>query len=221
MDNISAEIFADKIIDFCISKNKKFLFISGNGASGKTELSKLINNKALKLGNTNIINMDEFVVSTKLRKNSKSSWQDNEKTRTGRYSTAFEESYFMQNVKAIIYNLQNGNNYYHWPKKAQNSQECILLKADAIFTIVEGIGSVFLDKENSISIFLKCDNELEIERRTSRASFSNEQSKEDVIHQFEERNSQYRANIEPYAEKHDIILESQRDFSFNIIKYDL
>ncbi|MCP4355608.1 MAG: hypothetical protein GY793_08280, partial [Proteobacteria bacterium] len=133
MGNINTEYFIDNLIDFCISKKKKFIFISGNGASGKTELAKSIYHRASKLGNINIINMDEFVVNTKLRKNSIASWRDhNNKIRTGRCSTSFEESYFVQNVKAIIYNLEKGNDYYHWPKKAKSNKECILLKADAI-----------------------------------------------------------------------------------------
>ncbi|MCP4354216.1 MAG: hypothetical protein GY793_01040 [Proteobacteria bacterium] len=79
---------------------------------------------------------------------------------------------------------------------------------------------MFLDKEkeNSVSIFLKCDKELEIERRINRGAFSNEKTHEDVISQFAERNSQYKANIEPHADEYDITLESLKDFSFNVVK---
>jgi len=221
MKNRAASIVAEKIVQFCISTNKKFIFISGNGGSGKTELSKILSKEAVKYGNANFLNMDDFVVNTKLRNSAITIWKDTQKKKhTGRYTTSFAESYFLQNIKAIIYNIEKGNNYYHWPKKAKKFQECRLLHGDAILTIIEGVGTVFLKKKksNSVSIFLQCKKELEINRRIKRAEKSNEKTDKEVRKYFDERNSQYESNIKPHMQEHDIVLESIEDFSLNIIQ---
>jgi len=223
MKSYDASIIAKKIVKFCVSTNKKFLFISGNGGSGKTERSKFISKEASKYGKVNFLEMDDFVVDTKLRNSAITTWEDiHKKEQTGRYTTSFEASYFLQSIKAIIYNIEKGNNYYHWPKKAKKSQECILLHGDATLTIVEGVGTVFLEKEknNSASIFLVCKKEVEIDRRIKRARADNEKSAEDIKKNFDERNSQYEAIIKPHMAEYDMVLESLEDFSLNIIRDD-
>jgi uridine kinase len=217
MKNYNSSTIAKKIVDSCINQNKRFLFISGNGGSGKTELSKIISNEAAKYGHVNVLDVDDFVVDTKLRNNATIIYNDiNLHEQKGRYTTSVEASYFLQNIKAIIYNIEKGNNYYHWPKKAKTAKECRLLYGNATLTIIEGVGTVFLeqDKQNSISIFI------EIIRRTQRAKFSNEKDANEVRKNFEERNNQYKSNIEPHIPEYDIILESIEDFSLNIIKDD-
>lgn len=223
MKNQDTSTIAKEIVNFCVSTNKKFLFISGNGSSGKTELSKIISKEAAKHGQVNFLEMDDFVVDTKLRNSATIIWEDiQNKKQTGRYTTSIEASYFLQSIKAIIYNIEKGNNYYHWPKKAKRSQECILLYGDAILTIIEGVGTVFLEKEksNSVSIFLLCKKELEIDRRIKRARADNEKTVEEVKKNFNERNSQYEAFIKPHISEQDIVLESIEDFSLNIIRDD-
>jgi uridine kinase len=214
---------ADKIIQYLHSTGKKFLFLSGNGGSGKTELSKLISILAAGYGHVNVLDMDDFVVDTKLRNSAKITWLDNEKgEQTGRYTTSFAASYFLQNIKAILYNIENGNNYYHWPKKALEAKECRLLYGNAILTIIDGSGTVFLDKkeDNSASIFMQCSKEIEIARRIKRGRFSNEQNAEEVYRQYAERNSQYKANIESHINEYGIVLDSLEDYSLNVIRDD-
>lgn len=223
MEFVTPEITAQKIITYCLNNNIRYLYISGNGASGKTELSKVIYNYAVKYGAVNVIDMDDFVVDTKLRSNAKVEWVDSVsgEIRSGKYTTVFAASYFLQNIKAIICNLERGNNYWYWPKKATSMNECKKeLQANAILTIIEGIGSVYLDREptNSLSIFIRCSKEIEIDRRVGRARFSNEQNREDVEKQFDERNSQFMSLILPHASKHNIILESLKDYTFSILK---
>jgi len=223
MKNYDTSQVTKKIVKFCISTNKKFLFISGNGGSGKTELGKTISKEVAKYGRVNFLEMDDFVVDTKLRNSATVSWEDIEKKKqTGRYTTSFEASYFLQNIKAIIYNIDKGNNYYHWPKKAKKSQECKLLYGNAILTIIEGVGTVFLEKNksNSMSIFLQCKKELEIDRRIKRSRTDNEKTTKEVNKNFDERNSQYEATIKPHIPEHDVVLESIEDFSLNVIRDD-
>jgi uridine kinase len=221
MENYKSVNIAKEIVNLCISKNKKFLFISGNGGAGKTELSKVILDEATRYGHVNLLDMDDFVVDTKLRNSATITWNDLQgNEQKGRYTTAFESSYFLQNVKAIIYNIEKGNNYYHWPKRANSATECRLLYGDAILTITEGVGTVFLEKDrlNSVSIFIQCKEELEISRRIKRAEFSNEKDAGEVLKNFDERKSQYKSNIEPHMQEHDIVLESIEDFSLNIVR---
>lgn len=218
---LNFEQIAEKVVQFCLSTKRKFIFISGNGGSGKTELSKDIFNEASKNGIANVLYMDDFVVDTELRNNAIATWDDVVNgEQKGRYTSSLEASYFLQNVKAIIYNLENGNNYYHWPKKSVDSKESHLLYADANLTIIEGVGTVFLnkDKEKSLSIFMQCDKEVEITRRIKRGKHSNEKSEEEVRIKFRERDSQYKTFIEPHIHEHDLVLESLKDFSVNVIR---
>lgn len=221
--NLTPEIAAKEIVSFCHAKGRKFVFLSGNGGSGKTELSKIIANEARKYGHTNIIDMDDFVVDTKLRNSATITWVDAKYGElTGRYTTSFAASYFLQNIKAILCNLEKGNNYYHWPKKATSSNECRLLYGNAVLTIVDGMGTVFLDKNKnqSVTVFMQCSPELEIARRIKRARFSNEKNEEEVRRQFAERNSQYKAMIEPHMKEYGLVLESIEDFSLKVIRDD-
>src|SRR5260370_19337959 len=103
----SPERIAQVIIQHCRSSDRRLLFLSGNGGSGKTELSKTIAKEAEKYGHANTLDMDDFVVDTKLRNSASTSWNDPENgTQTGRYTTAFAASYFLQNIKAILYNIE-------------------------------------------------------------------------------------------------------------------
>ena len=219
----SPEAIARSIMQHCHKTDRRLIFISGNGGAGKTELSRAIAKEAEKYGRANVLDMDDFVVDTKLRNSATTSWSDPEKgPQTGRYTTAFAESYFLQNVQAILYNLERGNNYYHRPKKAQTDVECRLLFGDAVMTIVEGTGTVFLERDvsRSISIFVQCSAEIEVARRIQRARFSNEQNEADVLKNFAERNSQYRAMIEPHKAEYGLVLESMEDYSLGVVRDD-
>ena len=224
-NNITSQEFANRIVAYCWENKIRFLFISGNGGSGKTELSKMIRAEASNRGHANAIDMDDFVVDTQLRNSGRIEWTDVQtgEKKTGKYSTSFAASYFLQNVNAIICNLSRGNNYWHWSKKAKTQSESVVeLKADATLTIIEGVGSVFLNKKDfsSLSVFIRCTGEIEIARRIQRARFSNEQDAAEVRRQFAERNSQFECEILPYAKEHQIHLESLVDFTLVVTKDD-
>lgn len=219
--NKKIEEIAQSIIQHCLSTKRRFIYISGNGGSGKTKLSKVLAQEALPHGRINILSMDDFVVDTTLRNSATTEWIDiNNGRMTGRYTTSCAASYFLPSIKAIIFNLKEGNNYYHWPKKAQTEKECHLLYGDALISIIEGVGTVFLDRDHSdsISIFLKCQPEVEIARRIKRKESSSEQTEAEIRQSFTERHSQYKTYIEPHEAEHELVLESLEDHSFNIIR---
>lgn len=226
MNEVSEKIYepvkvAEQIIKYCISAGKKFIYISGNGGSGKTELSKVIYKEAIKYGHANVLNMDDFVVDTKLRNAAKAIWNDPKKgQQKGRYTTSFVESYFLQNIKAIIFNIEKGNNYYHWPKKAVNTKECRLLFGDAVLTVIEGVGTVFLEKDekNSVGIFLQCNKKIEISRRIKRGGFNNKKDVEKIYKNFIERSSQYKTNVEPHIIEYKMVLESSENYSLKVVR---
>lgn len=226
MNEVSKKIYepvkvAEQIIKYCISAGKKFIYISGNGGSGKTELSKIIYKEAIKYGHVNVLDIDDFVVDTKLRNAAKAIWNDPKKgQQKGRYTTSFVESYFLQNIKAIIFNIEKGNNYYHWPKKAVNTKECRLLFGDAVLTIIEGVGTVFLEKDekNSVGIFLQCNKKIEISRRIKRGGFNNKKDVEKIYKNFIERSSQYKTNVEPHIIEYKMVLESLENYSLKVVR---
>lgn len=54
------EQLTKNIIDICKNNNLNKIYICGNRASGKTTLSKKIQEEALKYGNINLISTDDF-----------------------------------------------------------------------------------------------------------------------------------------------------------------
>lgn len=204
----------DLIIDYCKNNNISKIIICGNGASGKTTLSDNICEKAQKYGYVNLISTDDFIVDTELRNNSNATWKDNGNIRNGRYTSCFKNSYFLKNIEEILYNLDKGNDYYYIPKK----ENIRLLKTDNFLTIIEGIGTAFLnmDETNILRIFLHCDSSVELTRRKNRKGNSLEQNDEQINKLFEERNSQFNSNVLPHINKFNWILKSDNNFKIVI-----
>jgi uridine kinase len=217
----SGEQVAKKVIDFCLGRYK-FIFISGNGGSGKTTLSKQlvkeINSRGL---DANCIDMDEFLLDSKIRKSAQKEWVDAKNNkRIGTYGWAFKESYHMASLETIIHSLMKGKDIFYKPKK---SDEFIEIKAELPITIIEGVGTAFLKKEEMMfGIFVMCGFEAEVDRRIRRArdgeaNLSREEVKEKVI----ERNEQFEVTILPERIKFDLELQSLEDHSFSVERDDL
>ena len=224
MAKYAASQVAELVVKYCLKNGIKVIYISGNGGSGKTTLSKLIGQSLSSFGTSNIIEMDDFVVDTKLRNSASASWVDVDsgEERNGKYTTSFEASYFLQNIKAILCNLIRGNNYWHWPKKGKVLEDsAVEYRADALLTIVEGISSVFLPKfVPTLTIFMECSKDVEIARRVQRARSENEKDLAAAEKSYEVRNSQFKANILPHACEFDIELHSDEDYGL-VVKKDI
>ena len=204
------------IIDYCKNNNLNKIYICGNGGSGKTYLSKLIEEEANKFGNVNIISTDDFLVDTTLRNNSISKWIDDGKEYQYRYTSSNKESYFIRNIDQLIYSIDNGLDCYYFPKKYKENNNIRKLYSDYFLTIIEGVGTAFLDKKpNSLNIFLKCSLEDESKRRTDRLENQNRKP----IELFDEkRSSQFKANVLIHENEFDLIILSDSSFNYHIIK---
>ena len=210
------EQLVQHIIKICKEKNLNKIYICGNGGSGKTTLSKKLYEDALKFGNANLISLDDFMVDTDLRKNSTIKWTENNVEYIGRYTSSNFETYFLKNVYEIIYNIDHGVDCYYFPKRYKEKNNIRQLKSNYFLTIIEGVGTVFLEKNKSksLSILLKCNKENEIKRRILRTKELNR----DRIELYDEkRSSQYRVNILSHEKDFDLIITNDEDFNYEII----
>ncbi|MCE9548864.1 AAA family ATPase [Candidatus Nomurabacteria bacterium] len=211
---------AKKVIDFCLGKYK-FIFISGNGGSGKTTLShqlvKEINSRGL---HANCIDMDEFMIDSKIRKSSKKEWVDALGNKRISYLTwAFKESYNLDSLETCIHSLKNGKDCSY---KSKSGEE-VVLKSECSITIIEGVGTAFLKKEEiTYGIFVMCDFKHEVDRRINRARDGETNlSREEVEGKATERNEQFEVTILPEKNKFDLELWSLDDHSFRIDRDNL
>ncbi len=102
MKYYSGEQVAKKIIDFCLGRYK-FIFISGNGGSGKTTLSNsLVSEIKSHALEANCIDMDEFVLDTKMRKSGK-------KAEEGIYRSV--DLIFERDGKTYVVGIKSGPNW--------------------------------------------------------------------------------------------------------------
>ena len=210
------EEIAKKVVDFCL-KRYKFIYISGNGGSGKTTLSKQlvkeVNSRGLK---ANCIDMDDFMIDSKIRKSTQKEWIDAKgNKRVGYMGWAFKESYHLAELETIIHSLIYGKDSFYKPKKDDNVAE---VKAEFPITIIEGVGTAFLKKEETVfGIFAMCDFKSEIDRRIKRArDGENNLSRQEIEEKAKERNEQFEVTILPEKNKFDLELWSLEDHLFRV-----
>ena len=203
------------IIDYCQKNNLNKIYICGNGGSGKTTLSKSITKEAKKLGNVNLLSTDDFLVDINLRKNSLIKWEENGQTYSHRYTSSNKESYFLKNVYEILYNIDHEVDCFYFPRRYKEKNNIRKLYSDYFLTIIEGVGTVFLEKdEKTLLIFLKCNKENEIKRRMERTKKLDRDSSE----LYDElRTSQFRTNVLIHESKFDFIIENDENFEYKIV----
>ena len=208
----------EKVVEYCRKNNIKKLYICGNGGAGKTTFSKMVAEKAREYGNANIISLDDFMAETELRKNAVIKWVENGEEKEYRYTSSIPETYFFKNVYELLYNIDNGLDCYYFPRRYKEKNNMRKLFADNVLTVIEGIGTVFLEKaENSLSVYLKCSKEEEIKRRIERTA---EKQWHSIELYDENRSSQFRVFVEPLAEQFDVVVESGENYDLTILKGD-
>lgn len=220
-ESYKGEEIAKKVVDFCLGKYK-FIFISGNGGSGKTTLSKQLVEEIKSRGlKANCIDMDDFMIDSQIRKNSQKEWVDSKSNkRIGYLGWAFKEAYNLNSIESILLSLIEGKDSSYKPKKSDGFVE---IKTEYPITIVEGVGTAFLRKETNIfGIFVMCDFKNEINRRIKRARDGESNlSREDVEEKAIERNEQFEVTILPNKDKFELELWSLEDHSFVAKRDDL
>ncbi|MFA6585992.1 MAG: P-loop NTPase fold protein [Candidatus Paceibacterota bacterium] len=214
------EEIAKKVIDFCLGKYQ-LIFISGNGGSGKTTLSKQlvkeINSRGLE---ANCIDMDDFMIDSKIRKSTQKEWIDVKNNKRVSYHTwAFKESYHLDSLETLIHLLMNGKDCSYRHKSGEETE----LKSEFPLTIIEGVGTAFLKKEEMMyGIFAMCDFKVEVDRRIKRARDGEDNlSREEVEEKATERNEQFEVTILPEKNKFDLELWSLEDYSFRVERDNL
>ncbi len=220
MGSYSSKQIAKRVADFCLGKYR-FIFVSGNGGAGKTTFAKdLVSEITSRSAEVNYIDTDEFVLDTKMRKSAKKVWIDAEgNAHESEYTTSFRESYYLNAVEAIIYSLNKGQNCYFKLKKGNQFVE---VKTEASLTIIEGVGSAFLEKnKETFGIFLMCDRAVEISRRIDRARDGEENlSREEIEKKCIERDEQFRTMVLPERKKFDLEFSSGEDYSLTVARDD-
>lgn len=204
------------IINVCKENNLNKIYICGNGGSGKTTLSKKIYESAMEYGNINIISLDDFLIDMNIRKNSKVKWYENDIEHVGRYTSSNFETYFLKNVYEIIYNIDHGVDCFYFPRRYKEKNNIRQMKSNYFLTVIEGVGTVFLEKdiEKSLTILLKCDKENEIKRRKYRT----EQLNRDIMELYDEkRSSQYRVNVLSHESEFDLVIKNNEEFDYEIV----
>ncbi len=214
------EEIAKKVVDFCLGKYK-FIFISGNGGSGKTTLSKKISEEINSRGlESNCLDMDDFMIDSNIRKSLQKEWTDkNGNKRISYYGWTFKESYNLNSIESIIYSLKNEEDCFYKPKR---QDDLIKLKSKSVVTIIEGVGTAFLEKENGVyGIFIMCDFNTEIDRRIKRSREGESNlPRVEVEEKAKERNEQFEVTILPQKDKFDLELWSLLNYSFKINRDD-
>ena len=182
------------ISDICntiIKKDYKIILISGNGGSGKSTLANLLKNECQKLGKAVcIVSTDDFLLDKNYRKSTLISYiNKGGQVRKGYIASTFPEAYDYEKLKNTI----------------------IAKRQDLI--IIEGIGAAFIlnDFPQAYKIFLQIDKEMEYLRRSQRARSEADLSKERIEMRYE----QFELFVLPLADKFDLRLVSQSDFSYS------
>lgn len=220
-EKYKGEEIAKRVIDFCLGKYK-FIYISGNGGSGKTTLGKQLVKEINSRGfDANCIDMDDFMIDKKIRLSAQKEWVDiKDNKRVGNYGWAFKESYHLVSIESIIHSLMKGKDSFYKPK---NSSEFIEIKAEFPITIIEGVGTAFLKNEETMfGVFVICDFKTEVDRRINRdRDGESGLLRKEVEEKAKERNEQFEVTILPEKNKFDLELWSLEDHSFKVERDNL
>lgn len=210
----------DLIIDICKKNNLNKVYICGNGSSGKTTLSKALHEKASLIDRCNLISLDDYLVDINLRKNSLYTWYDGSKKHQGRYTSSCLESYFLKGVYEELYNIDNGLECFHLPYRYYEKDKIRKLYPNYFLTILEGVGTCFLDKDESksLTILLKCNKTEEIKRRKQRTL----ELKRDASELYDAtRDKEFSLNVLSKEDTFDLVLISDEDYHYHIVKKGL
>lgn len=180
------------ICNTIIEKGYRTVLISGNGCAGKSTFAKLLRDECQKFNKTAyVISTDDFLLDKNYRKSTLKSYVNKDgQVKEWYMASTFPESYDFETLKNVV---------------ASKGEDLI---------IIEGIGAAFVldDFAQAYKIFLQVDKETEYFRRAQRARSAADLSKERIEMRYE----QFELFVLPLADKFDLRLVSQDDFSYTI-----
>lgn len=188
-----------ELSDFLIekSKSKRFLFLIGNGAVGKSTLA----NKIAQNSDCNVLPTDEFFVDRQLRYGE------------GRNLTACNIlSYHMPALKTTLFSLKNKMNCFYKPRR---QDDFVLLHGNK-FTVVEGVATAFLEKDDAFVVYLKQDEEVELKRRIER-DLKKGKPLEFIVENVKIMRKEFENDIEPLLADADLVISVDENFDFKIL----
>jgi uridine kinase len=217
---ISIEDLTTAITRHLVNKGERsMLAITGGGCAGKSTLAKNVY-EYLGEKNSNYLNTDNYLISPVLRKNTK--WLDlynelflsNNELVNGRLTACCPEATFIPALERDLEMLRAG---YEFPEVDVGTNSRSIFKKN-LYNIVEGIGVSFVDFDFDLSIFVYCDEEVELKRRLNRDFEERNIGREKIINDFRLRRTQYEVHVHPNRKKYNIIAKSLGDYSILIEK---
>ena len=190
-------------MELCEAVKKKLdhglICITGQGASGKTELAK----KLARHLNAGLYSFDCLYIPDYLRR---------KYGITGCHPDAVHKSEAVE----VLSKLRSGKDAPIYTAKGKK-----LFKSGTYhcqkYNIIDGLGAVhFLDYFDLV-IFVECDVEVEKKRRFERDTKERGKNPEDVKKVFLLRRKQYEEFVLPKREKADILVKSGADYKLSLL----
>ncbi len=184
---------------------QSILRITGGGGSGKSVFLQALRN--LVVGQVAVLSTDPYLVSSFLRRAVKDEHGD-------RLTACHPEATFLPALERDILMLRSGRDILLVPDTHQEPEP---LQAEKN-VIVEGIGAIFVPAACfDLSIFIYCDEDVEIARRMPRDSAERGVDAAKIVADFKIRRDQFYKHVWPRRSECELVLKSRQDFSFECL----
>lgn len=189
--------------------NSFVLGITGGTGSGKTYVSKQLQEKLSELGfGVTLFDQDQYFFDD----------DTVPKDENGQPNFDTTDSLDLPKFKSDFFKLLNGEKViqkrYNYNKPIEDGMESVVFMPNEII-IVEGIFSLYYDqifKSCNMTIFVDADFDTKIKRRIKRDSEERGYDKNDVLYKFDYHvKPAYKKYIEPLKNKCDIIIKNSGD----------
>lgn len=186
-------------------KRKTVLRITGGGGAGKSVFMQAV--CGLVDSRVAALNTDSYLVSSFLRRSVKDEVGE-------RLTACHPEATFLPALERDVSMLKSGRDILLVPDSHQKPRP---LQSETN-VIIEGIGAIFVPAVYfDLSIFVFCDEEIEMARRISRDSVKRGVDTATVVADFKIRRGQFNRHVWPRRSECELVLMSRGDFSFECL----